>query len=398
MDNALDYQTYKETFANYARPFAYVNLDLLDDNINQVLRLSGDKSIRIASKSLRSIDIIKYILKSSSRFQGVMCYCAQEALMLAQNGLDDLLIAYPTWNNREISLVCEAIADGHLIVLTVDDYQHVERISQIAHNYNIKIPICIDIDMSTAFPGLYFGVHRSPVKSTKQVLELVNKINTFENIYVDGLLGYEAQIAGVIDNYPGRFFQNLIIRQLKKISIKKIAQKRNEIVNELKKNDITLRFFNGGGTGSILQTVHETAISEITVGSAFYNPLLFDYYKDFAYNPAAGFAVEITRQSGKSIYTCAGGGYIASGAVGKEKQPQIILPKSAKLLSLEGAGEVQTPIRHCGNEQLNLGDPIFMRHSKAGELCERFSELLCVRDNKVVGSVNTYRGDGFTFI
>ena len=59
---------------------------------------------------------------------------------------------------------------------------------------------------------------------------------------------------------------------------------------------------------------------------------------------------------------------------------------------------MQTPICYTGGAALSLGDPIFMRHSKAGELCERFNTLLLVSDGAVVGEAPTYRGEGQAFL
>src|SRR5699024_3914500 len=119
---------------------------------------------------------------------------------------------------------------------------------------------------------------------------------------------------------------------------------------------------------------------------------------DFSFQPAAIFAIEVTRMPEPGIYTCYGGGYVASGASGKDKLPEIYLPKTAKLIENEGVGEVQTPIRYHGNEALDYGSPIFLRHSKAGELCERFMELQFVQKDKVIDTVTTYRGDGKCFL
>ena len=59
---------------------------------------------------------------------------------------------------------------------------------------------------------------------------------------------------------------------------------------------------------------------------------------------------------------------------------------------------MQTPIHYDGDSVLNLGDPIFLRHSKAGELCERFNTLLLVSDGAVSGQAATYRGEGQAFL
>jgi D-serine deaminase-like pyridoxal phosphate-dependent protein len=191
---------------------------------------------------------------------------------------------------------------------------------------------------------------------------------------------------------------NQMIRLLKMHSRLKIVKKRREVAKSLQKEGYPIRFFNGGGTGSISHTVQEDVITEITVGSGFYAPMLFDYYTDFRFKPAAGFAIEVTRKPTSGIYTCLGGGYVASGSAGKDKLPQPYLPFGAKLLDLEGAGEVQTPICYQGEEKIDLGDPIFMRHSKAGELCERFQELIWIAEGKIVHRAKTYRGEGKCFL
>ena len=46
---------------------------------------------------------------------------------------------------------------------------------------------------------------------------------------------------------------------------------------------------------------------------------------------------------------------------------------------------------------MNLGDPLFFRHAKAGELCERFTQLYLVSDGQIVDVATTYRGEGLCF-
>ena len=96
--------------------------------------------------------------------------------------------------------------------------------------------------------------------------------------------------------------------------------------------------------------------------------------------------------------TLLGGGYIASGAPGWDREPEPWLPEGLKLDSQEGAGEVQTPVTGPGALGLRVGDQVYMRHAKAGELCERFDSLLLVRRGEVVDEVPTYRGEGRCFL
>jgi D-serine deaminase-like pyridoxal phosphate-dependent protein len=262
----------------------------------------------------------------------------------------------------------------------------------------VTLPICLDLDMALDLPGLHFGVWRSSVRSVNDALRVFAAIERCTHLQLDGVMGYEAQIAGVGDNVPKQRAKNSLVRLLQRRSVRIVAERRAAVVRALTERGARLRFVNGGGTGSLESTTREDVVTEVTVGSAFFAPTLFDQYRAFRYLPAAGFAIEIVRRPRSDLYTCLGGGYVASGSVGLEKLPRPYLPDGATLLPLEGAGEVQTPIHYGGAERLTLGDPIFMRHSKAGELCEHFNTLLLVMAGRVVGEVPTYRGEGQAFL
>lgn len=393
-----NYDYYRGIFGNRPMPFAFLDLDLLEQNIRQIVAGAHGKRVRLASKSLRSVAVIRRILAADPCFRGIMCYTAREATYLASQGFDDLLIGYPTWNEQDIATVARATAAGKHITLMVDSIDHVEQIETVAARYGVRLPLCLEVDMTMRLPGLRFGVWRSPLRTPRQARPVLTRIMTSPHTWLDGLMGYEAQIAGVGDNFPGHKARNVVVQRLKRRSIREVAKRRAALVDLVKSYGLVPRFVNGGGTGSIATTRAEQAVTEITVGSGFYAPTLFDNYRDFRYQPAAAYAIEIVRHPHPHIYTCLGGGYIASGSTGPEKQPQPYLPQGAKLISLEGAGEVQTPIRYEGTVPLKIGDPVFMRHSKAGELCERFTHLLLVSDGTIEDEVTTYRGDGQCFI
>jgi D-serine deaminase-like pyridoxal phosphate-dependent protein len=342
--------------------------------------------------------VLRHLLAAAPTFQGIMSFSAREAAYLASQGFDDLLIGYPCWHEEDIAAIARPTANGKTITLMIDSIEHVAQLEKVAQRFDVRLPLCLDIDMALQVPGLHFGTWRSPVKTPSSARRIIERILASKYVYLDGLMGYEAQIAGVGDNVPGQAAKNALIQQLKRRSVKEVAERRLALVELIRSYGISLRFVNGGGTGSLSSTSQEEVVTEITVGSGFYSPTLFDLYREFRYQSAAGYAIEIVRRAAPHIYTCLGGGYIASGSAGKEKLPQPYLPEGAKLDPLEGAGEVQTPIHYHGPISLHLGDPIFMRHSKAGELCERFTHLLLVSNGAIVNKVPTYRGDGQCFI
>ena len=268
--------------------------------------------------------------------------------------------------------------------------EHLEILSKAIRPLSLKIQIAIDIDVSSRWPMLHFGVRRSSIYNEDTMGLFLRELKKYPEIELVGMMGYEAQIAGVPD-------KDFLIRFLKKRSISAIARLRQKLVDQVKASGHPLRFVNGGGTGSIESTRVDSSVTELTVGSGFYNPTLFDGYDSFHHNAAAYFALSIVRQPADDIVTCFSGGYIASGSVGKNKEPLPALPGGLKLLSHEGAGEVQTPVQGEVVKKLKIGDLVFFRHAKAGELCERFNQLYLISGNRIVETVPTYRGEGCNF-
>lgn len=392
------YSYYKNAFEGQEKPFAYVDLDFFDQNIKAILNRARDKKIRIASKSIRCTTLMRRILDYNPQYQGVMCYTATEAVWLSHLGFDDLLVAYPTYDSRHIALVGEEVKKGKKIYLMTDKLEHLEQIHRVGKELKVHIPICMDLDMSSKFPGLHFGVHRSSINSIEKVATYLKYVAQFSYVDLRGVMGYEAQIAGVGTNMAGQRIKNNVLRLLQKRSLPEIVARRTEAIQLVEAATGKLDFVNGGGTGSVEVTREEPAITEIAVGSGFYTPTLFDNYNQFKHLPSAGYAIEIVRHPMPNTYTCLGGGYVASGPLGLDKLPTPYLPKGCSLYTNEMAGEVQTPILYQGTEKLKIGDPIFLRHSKAGELCERFNHLLLLKDGKIVEKIPTYRGEGKCFL
>jgi D-serine deaminase-like pyridoxal phosphate-dependent protein len=390
------YKYYSELSKNLEFPFAYVDMDLLDKNINSIIKRSGNKTIRVASKSVRSKEILRYLKnKLGEKYNGIMCFSAKEAYWLAEEGFDNLLVAYPSLDKDSILKISKLNKAGKKIYLMVDSLEHIDFLASLKNEGIIYL--CLDIDLSLKLPFLNFGVFRSPLDDLFKLKKILQKLERTFSLELRGIMGYEAQIAGISDNIKGKFFLNHIIRVLKSISINKIKVKRKKAVEQVLEMGFQLDFVNGGGTGSMESTREEGVVTEIAVGSGFFNPTTFDAYLNFNHEPAAGYGLQVVRRPSESIYTCFAGGYVGSGTLGIEKIPTPYLPEGAKLNHNEMAGEVQTPVHYEGEERLELGSPIFFRHSKAGELCERFSDLKLIRSGKIERFVLTYRGEGKSF-
>ena len=264
-----------------------------------------------------------------------------------------------------------------------------------------RVRVCIELDAGLwAFGGrVRIGAKRSPVHTPEQAAALAHEILARPHLRLVGMMAYEAQIAGVGDAPSGRAIgpRALAIRALQAASARELARRRAAAVAAVRAL-AALELVNGGGTGSLHLTTREPAVTEIAAGSGLYGPALFDGYRAFQPRPAALFALPIVRRPGLGVATALGGGYLASGPPDRARLPEPHLPAGLRLDRQEGAGEVQTPLLGAPAGALAVGDRVWLRHAKAGELCERFRCLHLIEGERVVEEVPTYRGEGQCFL
>ena len=373
-------------------PFAVVDIDAFDRNGADLLRRAGGTPVRLASKSVRCRALIERALGAG--LQGILAFTLPEALWLAGHGHDDLVVAYPTVHRAAL----RGLATGprERVTIMVDCAEHLELACAAVREAGARpLRVCLDVDAGW-WPlrgRLKIGARRSPVRTPEQAVELARAVVARPELELDGLLSYEAHIAGLGDNPLGKRLQAPLIRQIKRLSASEIAERRAAVVAAVREV-APLPLVNGGGTGSIHTTRREDVITEITAGSGLYAPTLFDRYSSFSLTPAAMFAMPVVRKPSGSTATLLGGGYHASGAAGRDRLPTPHLPRGLRVDPLEGAGEVQTPVLGSAAASLQIGANVYLRHAKAGELCERFNTLYLVRGGAIADEVPTYRGEG----
>ena len=392
---------YEAIFEEVEAPFAFVDLDAMWTNAEEMLGRAEPKPVRVASKSLRCRAVIDRILDSDDRFSGLMTFTLPETIWLAEQGYENLLLAYPTADTGalgELALRSAANPDDAPIVM-VDCVEHLDAIESVLGAGAAPVRVCIDLDASWwGFGGrIKAGPKRSPVHTVEQAVALAHEIDGRAQLRLTALMAYEGQIAGVGDTPPGRRLRGAAIRFMQRRSAAEIAKRRAAIVAAIGEF-AELPIVNGGGTGSLELTGAEDAVTEVTAGSGFFAPTLFDHYSRFSLTPAAGFALPIVRKPSPRVATALGGGYLAAGRGDAARLPAPGLPPGLTLDPEEGAGEVQTPLLGPPAAELRIGDRVYMRHAKAGELCERFDTLHLVERGRIVDEVPTYRGEGRAFL
>ncbi|SDQ96429.1 D-serine deaminase, pyridoxal phosphate-dependent [Thermostaphylospora chromogena] len=391
---------YEHATREIPAPFAAVDLAAMRANAADLVRRARGKPIRVASKSVRSLPVLERVLGMDG-FSGIMSFTLPEALWLVSRGMRDVLLGYPTADRQALARLAADPVAAREITLMVDCPDHLDLIEDAVRGVRGRqeLRVCLDIDAGyRAFGGrLRAGALRSPIREPEQAADLATAVTKRSGLRLVGLMAYEAQIAGVGDAPPDSPVRARAIRWMQARSRRELIVRRGRIVQAVRQV-ADLEFVNGGGTGSVHTTVREKAVTEVTAGSGLFHPRLFDFYRAFTGRPAAMFALPVVRRPGPGVVTVLGGGYLASGPPSPSRLPQPYLPAGLRYDPEEGAGEVQTPLLGPAADRLRIGDRVWFRHAKAGELCERFDALHLIEGEEVVETVPTYRGEGVTFL
>lgn len=393
-------------------PLGVIDRGALAFNAADLVRRAGGVPIRVASKSIRVRGVLDAVLAHPG-FAGVLAYTLPEALWLAdpsagdfgstRGGIDDVVLGYPTTDRAALARLAADEQMAARVTLMIDDVAHLDLVDAVTPpGARPSIRIALELDASWRGPLGHLGVRRSPLHEPEQLAALARVVVERPGFTLAGIMAYEAQIAGLGDAPPGRPVRGALVRAIQRRSRAELAERRGRAVAAVRaiaeSAGTPLRFVNGGGTGSLESTAADPSITELAAGSGLLGPHLFDTYRGFTPAPAAAFALPVVRRPTDDIATLLGGGWIASGPPGADRLPQVVWPEGLRMLGTEGAGEVQTPLRVAAARTLHVGDRVWLRHTKAGELAEHLDAYALVDGDRVSGELPTYRGEGKAFL
>ena len=380
-------------------PVGVIAVEALASNAYDMLDRAAGLPIRVASKSVRVRGVLDAVLALPG-YHGILAYSLAEALWLATDtaerpGNDDIVVGYPTADRGALARLAADEQLASRVTLMIDDVAQLDLVDAVAAPAKrAVIRVALELDMSYRSRALgHVGVRRSPVYLPEQAEALAEAVIARRGFRLVGMMGYEAQIAGVTNVGRGK----APIRMMQRASMRELAERRGEAVRRVRRV-AELEFVNGGGTGSIESTHADSSVTEVAAGSGLFGPHLFDNYRHFHPAPAASFALDVVRRPADDIATLLGGGWIASGPVGPDRVPKVVWPEGLRMIAREGAGEVQTPLQGAAARELGVGDRVWLRHTKAVEVSEHLAAFALVENGVLVGELPTYRGEGKVFL
>lgn len=384
-------------------PYGVLDRAALAHNAHDLLDRAAGLPIRVASKSVRVRGVLDSVLALPG-YEGVLAYTLPEALWLAETGDEryaDIVVGYPTVDRAALARLARDELLARRVTIMVDDVAQLDLVdSLVTTSRRPVIRVCLELDAAFQHPLLgYLGVRRSQLRDAAALGALAEEVVRRPGFELVGIMAYEAQIAGQTNEGRG---YGTVVRWMQRSSAAELAERRGAAVARVREivraAGSDLEFVNGGGTGSIESTRADTSVTEVAAGSGLVGPHLFDHYTHFSPAPALAFVLSVVRKPTPALATLLGGGWIASGPPGPDRLPLPVWPEGLSFLPREAAGEVQSPVRGGPAARLHVGDRVWLRHTKAGELAEHLDGYQLVDGSRIVEELPTYRGEGKVFL
>jgi len=241
-------------------PILLLELDVVDSNIGKMAEyFRGVKAeLRPHTKTHKTPMLAHKQIDAGAI--GVTCAKLDEAEVMANSGIGDILIAneiVPTQKIRKLV----GLARHSDIMVAVDDPDNVDNLSLAAGNANVNLRVLIEVDI---------GMGRCGVASGKPVLDLAQKILKSKHLKFCGIMGYEGHTV-VIPDFDER-------KQKTEESLAFLSESKDL----LERNGINVEIVSGGGTGTYNITGQYPCMTEMQAGSyivmdAFYNNVVAEF-------------------------------------------------------------------------------------------------------------------------
>jgi D-serine deaminase-like pyridoxal phosphate-dependent protein len=226
-------------------PVLLLDLDAFEHNLIKMAQFFADKptALRPHAKTHKCPEIARRQLQAGAI--GITCAKVGEAEVMAQAGVQDILIANQIVGQTKIDRLTDLAARCELMV-AVDDPTNVAALSQACQSASVSLRVLIEVDI---------GLKRCGVAPGTPALSLAQQVADSPNLRLAGLLGYEGHLVSIADPEE---------RRTKVIQALIPLQATHDL---LKENGLPVEIVSGGGTGTYDISGTYPPMTEIEAGS-----------------------------------------------------------------------------------------------------------------------------------
>lgn len=228
-------------------PALVVDLDILETNLREMAAYCAlhGLGLRPHTKTHKIPSIARKQIDCGAH--GITVAKLGEAELMARNGLEDILIAYPIVGPAKLARLIE-LAKKARITVSTDSIQVAEGISREAHGAGIKIGLLAEMDA---------GLRRCGVQSPGELVDLARAMARLPGIDFRGFMFFPGQIrVGPAEQLP---------------TLAGIDAQLREAQESLFRSGIEVKVVSGGSTPTAHQSHHMKTVTEIRPGTYVFN-------------------------------------------------------------------------------------------------------------------------------
>lgn len=170
-------------------PALLVDVDMLDANIRRIAEACRRNNLRWRPhmKGQKVVEIVRREIAAGA--VGITCAKLGEAEVMAEAGIDDILIANQIVGAlkiaRLIQLACRA-----RVTVAVDHPDNVAALGEAARNGGVTVPVVIEVDI---------GMKRAGALPGEPAVALAQRIAATPGLRFDGVMAWEGHAARIAD-------------------------------------------------------------------------------------------------------------------------------------------------------------------------------------------------------
>lgn len=235
------------TFDQLETPAVVVDLDILEANIARLAAYTQNHGLRLRphTKTHKIPKIAR--MQAQAGAQGITVAKSQEAEVMANAGLDGILLAYPIFGEQKLRRLA-TLASKTSISIAIDSGVTAAAISEAAQAVGSKIDVLVEIDV---------GMRRCGVASATEVEDLAKTIDLLPGVSFAGL-----------NLYPGHIWAPPADQLA---PLREVAEKLAEILDRLYRSGFDCKVVSGGSTPTALQSHFVAGLTEIRPGTYVFN-------------------------------------------------------------------------------------------------------------------------------
>jgi D-serine deaminase-like pyridoxal phosphate-dependent protein len=230
-------------------PAVVVDLDILDKNLSEMAAYCAQHglSLRPHTKTHKIPEIARMQIRAGAR--GITVAKLGEAEIMAREGLDDILVAYPIVGSGKLDRLVDLARRGRLTVST-DSAEVALGISDAARGAGLTIRLLAEMDA---------GLRRCGVQTPDDLVALAQYMNRLPNIEFLGFMFFPGQV-----RLPPAEQAPVLGR---------IDARLQEAQEKLYRSGIQVRVVSGGSTPTAYQSHLMKTVTEIRPGTYVYNDM-----------------------------------------------------------------------------------------------------------------------------